>query len=103
MGKRERKRQKMGELMERWSASGLSAREFAKESRVPEAQLWYWKKRATTEATPPAFVPVQILPDERSVAGPCFELTFGDGRRLLIPAALTGLPLRRVLSALRSC
>ena len=103
MGKREQKRQKMSELMERWSASGLSARAFAKESKVPEARLWYWKRRATRKMRPPAFVPVQILADERPVAAPCFELTFGDGRRLLIPPALTGPALRRLLSALRSC
>ena len=59
--------------------------------------------RESHYAAPTAFVPVQILQDERRETAPTFELTFADGRRLVIPAALTGRPLRQLLTALRSC
>ena len=103
MGKREQKARKMAELIERWQASGLSSRKFAAESRIPEARLWYWKRRIRARSVVPAFVPLQILSQETPVSSPCFELSLGDGRKLVIPAGLTGRPLRQLLSTLRSC
>ena len=102
MGKREAKRREMAKLMTRWRASGKSAAAFAREAGMPESRLWYWKRRMGA-AEVPAFVPVQIVADAASPAAACFELTFGDGRRLVIPATLTGRPLRQLLSALRAC
>ena len=102
MGKREAKRREMAKLMTRWRASGKSAAAFAREAGMPESRLWYWKRRMGA-AEVPAFVPVQIVADEESPAAACFELTFGDGRRLVIPSTLTGRPLRQLLSALRAC
>jgi len=102
VGKREAKRREMAKLMTRWRASGKSAAAFAREAGMPESRLWYWKRRMGA-AEVPAFVPVQIVADEESPAAACFELTFGDGRRLLIPPTLTGRPLRQLLSALRAC
>lgn len=102
MGKRETKRREMAKVISRWKASGRSAAAFARDSGIPEARLWYWKRRMEVpEAS--AFVPVRIVAEERPAEGTCFELTFGDGRRLLIPSALTGRPLRQLLSALRAC
>ena len=104
MGKREQKRRQMAELMERWQASGLTADAFAKREKVPVSRLWYWKRRTGRATTAPtAFVPVRILQDEPRETAPTFELTFADGRRLVIPAALTGRPLRQLLTILRSC
>ena len=103
MGKREQKRREMAGLVQRWRASGLTAEAFAKREKVAVARLWYWNKRIRTPVVPPAFLPLQILPDGRPETTPCFELAFADGRRLVIPAALTGRPLRQLLSALRSC
>ena len=48
-------------------------------------------------------MPVRIVPEEAPGTAAVFELTFGDGRRLLIPPTLTGRPLRQLLSALRAC
>lgn len=104
MGKREQKRKQMAALMERWQASGLTADAFAKREKMPVSRLWYWKRRTGRTATAStAFVPVQIIQDERRETAPSFELTFADGRRLVIPAALTGRPLRQLLTVLRSC
>ncbi len=104
MGKREQKRKQMADLMERWQASGLTADAFAKREKMPVSRLWYWKRRTgRAAAAPTAFVPVQILQDEGRETVPSFELTFADGRRLVIPAALTGRPLRQLLTILRSC
>ena len=102
MGKREAKRREMAKLMTRWRASGKSAAAFAREAGMPESRLWYWRRRIGA-AEAPAFVPVRIVPEEKPPAAACFELTFGDGRRLVIPPALTGRPLRQLLSALRAC
>ena len=101
VGKREAKRREMAKLMTRWQASGKSAAAFARETGMPESRLWYWKRRIGA-AEAPEFVPVRIVPEEQPAAA-CFELTFGDGRRLVIPPALTGRPLRQLLSALRAC
>ena len=103
MGKREEKRRQMAALVERWHAGGLTAEAFAKREKVPVSRLWYWKRRIGRAIAAPAFVPLQILPDTRPEPAPAFELSFADGRRLVIPAALTGRPLRQVLSILRSC
>lgn len=102
MGKREAKRREMAKLMRRWSASGKSAGAFAREAGMPESRLWYWKRRIGA-AEVPAFVPVQIVGEEKPPGAASFELMFGDGRRLLIPSTLTGRPLRQLLSALRAC
>lgn len=102
MGRREMKKREMARLMERWRASGLSGRAFSREARIPESRLWYWKRRAGG-SNPPAFVPVQIVPDEKTEAAAVFELVFGDGRRLRIPPELTGPSLRQLLLTLRAC
>lgn len=102
MGKRETKRREMAKLMTRWRTSGKSAAAFAREAGMPESRLWYWKRRIGA-AQVPAFVPVRIVSEERPPAAAFFELTFGDGRRLVIPPTLTGRPLRQLLSALRAC
>ena len=102
MGRREAKRREMAKLVARWKASGKSAAVFAREAGMPESRLWYWQRRIGSEE-PPSFVPVRVVPEEPPAAGPSFELTFGDGRRLLIPPELTGRSLRQVLLALRAC
>lgn len=102
MGKREAKRREMTKLMSRWKASGKSAAAFARDAGMPESRLWYWRRRIGAPE-PPAFVPVRIVPEPPQATAACFELTFGDGRRLLIPPTLTGRPLRQLLSALGAC
>lgn len=102
MGKREAKRREMAKVMSRWKASGKSAGVYAQEAGIPESRLWYWKRRIGGAETP-AFVPVRIVREEAAAVSDCFELSFGDGRRLLIPSTLTGRALRQVLSALRAC
>ncbi|HQP89251.1 MAG TPA: hypothetical protein PLL76_23605, partial [Thermoanaerobaculia bacterium] len=87
MGKREAKRREMAKLMTRWRTSGKSAASFAREAGMPESRLWYWKRRIGG-AEAPAFVPVRIVPEEQPPSAACFELTFGDGRRLVIPPTL---------------
>lgn len=89
-------------MLLRSRASGKSAGVFAREAGMPESRPWYWKRRIG-DAEAPAFVPVRIVPEEAPDTPACFELTFGDGRRLLIPPSLMGRPLRQQLSVLREC
>ncbi len=102
MGKRDSKRREMAKLVARWRASGESAASFAREAGIPESRLWYWVRRsgASEVAT---FVPVRVISEESGATSASFELFLGDGRRLVIPPALTGRPLRQLLSALRAC
>jgi hypothetical protein len=102
MGKREAKRREMTRVVGRWRASGKSAAAFGLEAGVSESRLWYWARRVGA-AESPTFVPLQVVSEERPATEACFELFLGDGRRLVIPAALTGGPLRQVLVALRAC
>ena len=103
MGKREEKRRAMGRLVRRWKEGGLSCAEFGRQEGIGESRLRYWRAVESRRAVAPSFVPVRIVPEERSAAGPSFELTLGDGRKLVIPAELTGRPLRQLLVTLRSC
>lgn len=102
MGERESKRREMAKLVARWRASGKSAASFAREAGIPESRLWYWARRAGVSEVA-TFVPVRVMPEESGATAASFELFLGDGRRLVIPAALTGRPLRQVLTALRAC
>ncbi len=102
MGKRDSKRREMAKLVARWRASGKSAASFAREAGIPESRLWYWARRAGAREVA-TFVPLRVIPEENAARTTSFELLLGDGRRLLIPAALTGRPLRQVLTALRAC
>ncbi len=68
MDKREQKRRKMADVIERWERSGKSARAFSEEAQVAESRLRYWRSRIRREAVAqPGFVPVTILPDEPAV------------------------------------
>ena len=101
MGRREAKRREVAKVTSRWRGSRKSAAACAREVGIPESRLRYWKRRiGATEAF--SFVLVRIVPEEAPAAA-AFELTFGDGRRLLIPPTLTGRPLRQLLLALRAC
>ena len=103
MGKRDSKRREMAKLVARWRSSGKSAASFAREAGIPESRLWYWARRSEASEVA-AFVPVRVIPEENAATtSASFELFLGDGRRLVIPPALTGRPLRQLLSALRAC
>lgn len=104
MSRREEKRRAMGRLVRRWQESGLSCAQFARQECIPMSRFRYWAGLEwRPSALVPSFVPVQLVPDERSATSSCFELIFGDGRRLMIPPELTGTPLRELLVTLGSC
>lgn len=104
MSRREEKRKAMGKLVRRWKDSGLSCAQFARQESIPMSRFRYWVgQEPRSSALVPSFVPVHIVSDDRSATWPCFELIFGDGRRLMIPAELTGRPLRDLLVTLGSC
>ena len=93
----------MGRLLRRWKESGLPSAQFARQEGIGESRLRYWHGVESRRAAVPSFVPVRIVPEEPPASAPSFELTFGDGRKLVIPAELTGRPLRQLLVTLRSC
>lgn len=100
--------------VERWSDSGLSAKEFAAELGINPRTLTYWKwrlgkdTRADTNgasAKPSSaaprvdFVKVHVEPPPEP-AEP-FELVLGEDLRLRIPAAFDANGLRRLLEVVR--
>lgn len=104
MSQREEKRMAMGRIVRRWQNSGLSCAQFARQEGIGAWRLRYWASmESKPSAVVPSFVPVRILPEDSLSVGPRFELIFGDGRRLMIPAELTGPALRDLLVTLGSC
>ncbi len=102
MGEPEAKRLEMAKVLSRWRASGKPAGVFAREAGISDSHLWYWKRRIG-DAEAASVVPARIVLKEAPAAPACFELILGDGRRPPIPPTLTGRPLWRRLSALRTC
>ena len=104
MGVRARKARRMKRVIERWKASGEGAAAFAKRARVSVSTLWYWRQRIGGEPEPgPTLVPLQVVADDAEQGMVRFELVFGDGRRLLIPAEVTSEALERVVRVVSSC
>src|SRR5688500_15961731 len=104
MGVRAQKARRMKRLITEWESSGESAGRFAKRASVGVSTLWDWKRRLSESralAPAPSLVPLQVLGEAREVDR--FELVLTDGRRLLIPAAVTSESLERVLRVVSSC
>jgi len=103
----------MQELMDRWKASGLTQRAFAKQEGMAYSRFQYWRRRALEAsrrkpakrlAAPVQFDAVRVAPDAEA---PCpsvtFELRTSSGLPLTVPAGFDELELRRLLGVLVAC
>jgi hypothetical protein len=104
-------RQEWAERIERWSDSGLTAREFATEIGVNPRTLMHWKwvlKPKPEEATVKAETPgsaaapelrfVELAGD--AVSSESFEIVLGSGMTLRVPARFDADALSRLLDVL---
>ncbi len=94
--------------LQRWRASGLSARLFCAAQRLPESSFYYWRaelqrRDAALPPTPP-FVPLHLVTAPPAAPPPSatapLELVTAVGT-LRIPAGCDPVLLRVVLAALR--
>lgn len=102
-------REEWQKRVERWRDSGLTAEQFASELGINAGTLKFWGYKLgkeSREAAPPR------APRRRRAAGPSFvevrsepvvstfEVEFGNGRRLRVPAAFDASVLERLLPIL---
>lgn len=93
-------------MVRRWRRSGLSIREFCAEQQIAEPSFYAWRRtiaRRDAEAT--SFVPVRVVPDERSgpngdKSGGGLELVLRAGRLLRIGPGFDTPTLQRLLAVL---
>jgi len=116
---RQERREAWVKRIEQLKASGLTAKEFAAQAGVNLNTLQSWKWRLTADArrslasgippgTPADFVEV-LHPDIAARARVAtqegvesFELLFGNGLRLRVPARFDAASLQRLLATLES-
>lgn len=103
------RRAQWAEQVQQWRQSGLTAREFAGRAGISAGTLshWAWRlgrdddrsggsgRRARTAPRASFVELVAGATDDRR-----FELEFGDGRRLHIPAQFDGAGLEQLLAVL---
>ena len=92
-------------VLETFTASGLSVRQFCKQEGLTEASFYFWRKRLTQQlqvgkeeiCRPESFIQVSLPKDTRSG----LELILTSGNTLRIGEAADSKTLSDVLSVLR--
>ena len=94
--KKQRSRAEIAAILDRYEASGLTQRAFAKRNRLSVSTLQWWLRRNRTEQSskPTTFVPVTIAD---TATASRLELELSDGRRVWIPADFDGESLASLL------
>lgn len=89
--------------MAEWRASGLSARDFAREHGVNSASLrnWAWRlgRERRARDSSPALEVIEVV---TRPAGEPLEIVTGGGLRIRVPAAFDEEALRRLLAVVSS-
>ena len=87
--------------------SGLSTREFCRQRKLHESQLYWWQrrlaaKRPARKENPPTVraASFALVSEEPGAAEAGLELVLGGGRRLRIAKGVDATTLRAVLAAL---
>jgi len=91
-------------VIEKWSSSGLSQRQFCEESGISLSTFCYWRRRLREDAeTGPAsrFIPVEIKPPRRGTALSCYEVRLESGARIRVPFDFESDSLVRLIDLLR--
>jgi transposase len=93
-------------MLRQWRRGGLSIRDFCAARDLSEPSFYSWRRTlAQRDAAIPPFVPVQVIPDEKSattpdLAGSGLELVLAPGRVLRIGPGFDGPTLQRLLGIL---
>lgn len=111
MGLREGRLARMRDVVERWHASGDSARSFAKANRMSASTLFRWQQRlaefegaaGSQERDRIQLVPVRVVAGmTEPEATDTIEVVLTTGDRLHVGPAVAEGPLRVVVRALRT-
>jgi hypothetical protein len=105
MGRVRRDAQYWSERVDKWLASGLSAREFAEREGVGRERLFYWKARLRPGTPPSAagkigFTPVTVVDAPRTESLGALEVVTGSGHTVRVATGFDEAALRRLLSVL---
>jgi hypothetical protein len=92
--------------IQRWQASGLTAREFAQREglRAQSLAWWKWKLGSAVSdsavSAPPTFLPVRIvdISPARVPAAEAFEVALPNGRVIRVPPTFDDAILERLLA-----
>lgn len=92
--------------IQRWQASGLTAREFAEREglRAQSLAWWKWKLGSAVSdsavSAPTTFLPVRVVESApaRVSAGEAFEVAFPNGRVVRVPPRFDDATLERLLA-----
>jgi transposase len=91
--------------VDRWRASGLTAKEFAAETGLNAGTLTYWKwrlGRAASGGTRKKAEFVEVVPPASPAPTPhdAFEVVLGNGMEVRVPVRFDADALRRLVAAL---
>ncbi len=92
------------ELLAAYDSSGLTQREFVRQSGVTLSSFTYWLRRRRQRnqaATAPAWVPVEVQ-NEAQARG-SYYLQWPDGASLRIPCGFNPAEVRTLLQAVQAC
>ena len=92
--------------IQRWQASGLTAREFAQREGLRAQSLVWWKWKLgsavsdSAVSAPTTFLAVRVIDSSpaRAPAGAGFEVEFPNGRVVRVPPSFDDATLERLLA-----
>lgn len=99
MRRQKQRQEQWAERVERWRASGLTAREFAAREGINRRTLTYWSwKLGRERRARPAFIEVEppAPPQDQG----CIEIVVRDSVRVRVSGAFDPAVLQRVIAAL---
>jgi hypothetical protein len=92
------------ERLEKWTASGLSAREFAAREGVREERLFFWKRRLRSSAAIAvagvSFAKVSVQPASMEVTSEPLDVVMRSGHVIRVRPRFDESTLLRLLSIL---
>jgi transposase len=100
-----RKEQQWRDRIQHWQQSGLSVRAFCERHGLATPSFYAWRRTlAQRNAVVPAFVAVQLTPDDDADAPAAatggLEVVLASGRRLRVAPGFDSATLRQLLAVL---
>ena len=104
MSKRAERSVVMRQVLAELEASGLSARAFALDRKIPMSTLNYWKKKLTARGGRSAFAEVRVIPAPPTAeAAAAVIVELANRRKLHVVPGVDSKELVRLIGVLESC
>ncbi len=95
-----RTEQQWRQWIQRWQHRGLTIRAFCARHHLSEPSFYAWRRQLQQrQATAPAFVPVQVVPDNQPQSD-AIDIVLANGRCLRVTPGFDAAALRRLLAVL---